>query len=68
MKPTPHIVLPAALFTAATLACSGCVQPVERPAVANLSSSDQQAPHNCRSSVAQTTQKGCRAMTAIARK
>ena len=68
MKPVPHPTLLVTLF-AATLACSGCILPVEGTAGSAFSSTDSEraTPHRCRSSASQSTQKGCRAMEAVAR-
>lgn len=70
MKPFSHVPLLFALSAAGTLACSGCVQPVDgaERATAGSNKVEQTAPHHCRSSVAQTTQKGCRPFSAVARK
>jgi hypothetical protein len=68
MKPFRPTALLITLF-AATLACSGCMRPVEDLAYSGIiwSESDQSTPHRCRSSVSQSTQKGCRATSSAAR-
>lgn len=64
-------VLDAALSAfAVALACSGCMQSVEKPARSGVSLTDIEpaVSHRCRSSESQSTQKGCRATGSVARR
>lgn len=49
--------------------CGGCMQPVEASSAVSAAASGEvgQAPHRCRTGAAQTTQKGCRVTSAVAR-
>ena len=55
---------------AAALACSGCLEDVELPVASagGWAGIKQETFHRCRSSVSQTTQKGCLPSTAVARR